>query len=83
MAIGKHTRGNGRGVESVIIDEGFGSLDKAGRDDMILELSQLSQVLSRVIVVSHQEEIASAFSNRYCFELVDGSTQVSFMLSDE
>jgi DNA repair protein SbcC/Rad50 len=83
MAIGKHTRGTGRGVESVIIDEGFGSLDKAGRDDMILELSQLSQVLSRVIVVSHQEEIASAFSNRYCFELVDGSTQVSFMLSDE
>ena len=83
MAIGKHTRGNGRGVESVIIDEGFGSLDKAGRDDMILELSQLSQVLSRVIVVSHQEEIASAFSNRYSFELVDGSTQVSFMLSDE
>jgi hypothetical protein len=40
-------------------------------------------VLSRVIIVSHQEEIANAFSNRYSFELVDGSTQVSFMLSDE
>jgi DNA repair protein SbcC/Rad50 len=67
MAIGKHIRGNGSAVESVIIDEGFGSLDKAGRDDMILELSQLSQELSRVIVVSHQEEIANAFSNRYGF----------------
>jgi hypothetical protein len=31
-------------LESVIIDEGFGGLDKAGRDDMIQELRALVQV---------------------------------------
>ncbi|HEU4703579.1 MAG TPA: SbcC/MukB-like Walker B domain-containing protein, partial [Conexibacter sp.] len=43
-------------IESLIIDEGFGSLDETGRDEMIDELQRLAQLLKRVIVVSHQGE---------------------------
>lgn len=79
LAIGRYTSHEARHVESVIIDEGFGSLDKAGSDDMIQELNALRQQLSRIILVSHQDEFANAFSNRYSFKLVDGASYVSLM----
>jgi DNA repair protein SbcC/Rad50 len=79
LAIGRRTSHEARHIESVIIDEGFGSLDKAGRDDMIQELSALGQQLSRIILVSHQEEFAHAFPNRYSFKLVDGTSHVTLM----
>lgn len=54
-AIGKYASGHSA-IESLIIDEGFGSLDETGRDEMIDELQRLAQLLKRVIVVSHQLE---------------------------
>jgi len=35
--------------------------------------------LSRIILVSHQEEFASAFPNRYSLKLVEGASHVSLM----
>ncbi|HEX7292200.1 MAG TPA: SMC family ATPase [Conexibacter sp.] len=61
-AIGSYASGR-PAIESLIIDEGFGSLDEAGRDEMIDELQRLAQLLKRVIVVSHQSE----FHNRARF----------------
>jgi len=43
LAIGRYTSREARRIESVIIDEGFGSLDKSGRDDMIQELNSLRE----------------------------------------
>ncbi|HEX8464178.1 MAG TPA: SMC family ATPase [Abditibacterium sp.] len=70
LGIGRFaTRGQGHSrLESVIIDEGFGSLDKVGRGEMIDELKALGEELKRVILVSHQEEFADAFSHRYLIE---------------
>lgn len=49
--------GHGAGsIRSLIIDEGFGSLDTQGRQEMIDELHNLSQLMERVIVVSHQDD---------------------------
>lgn len=79
LAIGRYTSREARRIESVIIDEGFGSLDKAGRDDMIQELSTLSEQLERIILVSHQDEFANAFPDRYSFKLVKGASHVSLM----
>ncbi len=79
MAIGRYMSRDGRHPESVIIDEGFGGLDKAGRDDMIQELRALGEHVARIILVSHQEEFANAFPNRYRFKLVDGSSRVTLM----
>ncbi|HEU5376631.1 MAG TPA: SMC family ATPase [Ktedonobacteraceae bacterium] len=84
LAIGRYTRQEIRPIKSVIIDEGFGSLDKTGRDDMIRELTALGQELEleRIILVSHQDEFAAAFPNRYSFSLVDNASHVKLFSED-
>lgn len=61
LAIGKYIRRESRRVESVIIDEGFISLDKTGWEDTIQELRPLQEFLERIILVSHQEEFYKPF----------------------
>ena len=74
LGIGQYACGQSQGgIKSVIIDEGFGSLDKEGRDQMITELQNLGKVLERIIVVSHQEEFQTAFANRWHI-FVEGDT---------
>lgn len=82
LAIGQYVGNNTRNIESVIIDEGFGSLDKNGRDDMIEELNELKQRLKRIILVSHQEEFFNEFNNGYKVELIEGASQVSLLEFD-
>lgn len=48
------------GMRSIVIDEGFGSLDLEGQRLIIEELKALAEHMDRVIVVSHLE----AFTNR-------------------
>jgi DNA repair exonuclease SbcCD ATPase subunit len=77
LGIGQYASHGARRIESVIIDEGFGSLDKQGCADMIAELQRLKGVLGRIILVSHQEEVADAFpNNKYLVELSDGTSRV-------
>ena len=77
LAIGQYASRQFRPIESVIIDEGFGCLDRAGRTVMIQELQNLRGHLKCIILVSHQEEFADAFSDGYRFELTDGATKVT------
>jgi exonuclease SbcC len=77
LGIGQYASRQHRPIESVIIDEGFGCLDRAGRQTMIQELHNLRGHLSRILLVSHQEEFAEAFDNGYRFELVDNATKVT------
>lgn len=80
LGIGQYASHGAQRIESVIIDEGFGSLDKQGCGEMIAELQRLKDVLGRIILVSHQEEVADAFpSNKYLVELVDGTSRVSLV----
>jgi DNA repair exonuclease SbcCD ATPase subunit len=58
----------------VIIDEGFGCLDRQGRQVMIQELHNLKGHLRCILLVSHQEEMAEAFPDGYRFELREGTT---------
>lgn len=77
LGIGQYAGRRHRPIESVIIDEGFGCLDRVGRQAVIQEMQNLRGHLKCVILVSHQEEFAEAFSHGYHFELEDGATQVS------
>ena len=76
LGIGAHANRNGQRIQSVIIDEGFGSLDKDGRASMIEQVRALSGQLDCVILVSHQEEFSDAFEDRYELFLEKGATQV-------
>ncbi|MDB5308967.1 MAG: sbcC [Gemmataceae bacterium] len=77
LGIGQYASKQHRPIESVIIDEGFGCLDRAGRQVMIQELQNLRGHLHCILLVSHQEEFADAFPDGYRFELTDGATRVS------
>ena len=77
LGIGQYASRLFRPIESVIIDEGFGCLDRANRQVMIQELQNLRGHLKSILLVSHQEEFADAFPDGYKFELVNGSTRVS------
>jgi DNA repair exonuclease SbcCD ATPase subunit len=76
LAIGQYASRQHRPIQSVIIDEGFGCLDPANSQLMIQELHNLQGELARIVLVSHQEEFASAFPHRYCFRLENGGTRV-------
>ncbi|HEV3385795.1 MAG TPA: SMC family ATPase, partial [Gemmata sp.] len=76
LGIGQYASKQHRPIESVIIDEGFGCLDRTGRQVMIQELQNLRGHLNCILLVSHQEEFADAFPDGYRFELQDGSTRV-------
>jgi exonuclease SbcC len=51
-------------------------------DDMIQELNTLGQQLKCIILVSHQDDFATAFPNRYSFKLVDKASFVT-LVGDE
>jgi DNA repair exonuclease SbcCD ATPase subunit len=76
LGIGQYASRQHRPIESVIIDEGFGCLDRNGRQVMIQELQNLRTHLRCILLVSHQDEFAEAFNDGYRFELTDGTTQV-------
>ena len=54
-------------------------LDEAGRRELVDELQNLTGLLDRIILVTHQEEIARAFPNGYQIRLEDESSKVSLI----
>jgi DNA repair exonuclease SbcCD ATPase subunit len=76
LAVGRFASGRARPLEAVIIDEGFGSLDKDGLRAMADELKRLqrSQSLKRVILVSHQDEFTDQFPVGYRLSPAEGGT---------
>ena len=76
VAIGHYLGQEANRVQSVIIDEGFGSLDRDGLETMKQELRRLAGELPRIVLVTHQEEIAQAFPRGYAIRLVDGVSVV-------
>jgi DNA repair exonuclease SbcCD ATPase subunit len=71
LAVGRYASRHAAPLEAVIIDEGFGCLDRDGRDGMITELQRLQRpgdlptLLKRIILVSHHEDFADAFPVGY------------------
>jgi DNA repair exonuclease SbcCD ATPase subunit len=77
LGIGQYASRQYRPIESIIIDEGFGCLDRDNRAAMIEELKRLQGSLRCILLVSHQEEFAEAFPDGYHFEMEGGATKVS------
>jgi DNA repair exonuclease SbcCD ATPase subunit len=67
IAIGQSVLGE-RYVDTLVIDEGFGSLDESNRDLMAKEMGHLSEEVlrgGRVIIVSHLDDVRGDFACRY------------------
>jgi hypothetical protein len=67
-------------LQSIIIDEAFANLDRDGRMAMIEVIrdgSIANDILRRIIVVSHHEDVAAAFPVGYRLENHGGVTRVT------
>jgi exonuclease SbcC len=68
------------GMRSIVIDEGFGSLDIDSQRQMVDELKQLAQHMDKVIVVSHLEAFndPANFADRLIVQrTADGASMIS------
>lgn len=54
----------GTQLQTLIVDEGFGALDDAGRDQMVQALHAVRDNFRCVLVVTHIEELKDAFQTR-------------------
>ena len=84
VGIGQSIAG-GRSTDTLLRDEGFGSLDEDNRGLMVEELRRLSEEVlqgGRVIVISHQEAVCDVFAPRCVVpQDADGRAQVAIFKS--
>jgi DNA repair exonuclease SbcCD ATPase subunit len=60
-----------RAVDTLVIDDGFGALDKNNRSLMIQERHRLNTEAlqeGRIIIGLHQEDVCESFPNRHRLE---------------
>ncbi len=65
----------GARLQTLVVDEGFGSQDAQGRQHLIEAINQVQHDFAKVLVISHIDELKEAFPNRIEVEKTDrGST---------
>jgi exonuclease SbcC len=65
----------GARLQTLVVDEGFGSQDTQGRQHLIEAINQVKPDFAKVLVISHIDELKEAFPNRIEVEKTDrGST---------
>ena len=65
----------GARLQTLVIDEGFGSQDAQGRQRLIEAINQVAQDFSKILVITHIDELKDAFPNRIEVEKTpEGST---------
>ncbi|NJD59585.1 MAG: SMC family ATPase [Anaerolineae bacterium] len=65
----------GARLQTLVIDEGFGSQDALGRQHLIEAINMVRQDFAKVLVISHLDELKEAFPNRIEVEKTErGST---------
>ncbi len=54
----------GARLQTLVIDEGFGSQDTLGRQRMVEAINMVRQEFSKILVITHIDELKDAFPNR-------------------
>jgi exonuclease SbcC len=54
----------GARLQTLVVDEGFGSQDAQGRQHLLEAINLIKQDFAKVLVISHIEELKEAFPNR-------------------
>ncbi len=67
----------GARLQTLVIDEGFGSQDAEGRQRLIEAINFVKDEFSKIIVITHLEELKDAFSARIEVTKEPGGSQVS------
>ncbi len=72
----------GASLQTLIIDEGFGSQDAKGREKLIECLNAIKDDFKRIIVITHIDELKDAFANRIEVTKTPSGSQVLVMEGD-
>jgi exonuclease SbcC len=57
-------RRTGARLQTLVIDEGFGSQDAQGRQRLIEAINQVKGDFAKILIITHLEELKEAFPNR-------------------
>ena len=69
----------GAKLQTLVIDEGFGSQDEIGRQRLIEAINLIREDFKKILVITHVEEIQEAFSTQLLVEKTPRGSQVSVL----
>jgi len=69
----------GARLQTLVIDEGFGSQDADGRQRLIEAINQVSPDFAKILVITHLDELKDAFQSRIEVSKTDGSSRVEVL----
>ena len=69
----------GARLQTLVIDEGFGSQDALGRQRLIEAINLVEDDFEKILVITHVEEIKEAFSTRILVEKTTHGSQISLV----
>jgi exonuclease SbcC len=67
---------SGARLQTLVIDEGFGSQDTQGRQRLIEAINLVRNDFAKILVITHIDELKDAFPSRIEVEKQDGGSQV-------
>jgi exonuclease SbcC len=66
----------GARLQTLVIDEGFGSQDAQGRQRLIEAINTVRPDFAKILVITHLDELKDAFPTRIEIEKMDGGSKV-------
>ncbi len=69
----------GARLQTLIIDEGFGSQDAQGRQRLVEAINQIKGDFAKILVITHLESLKDAFPTQIMVEKGEGGSVVSVM----
>lgn len=69
----------GARLQTLVVDEGFGSQDALGRQRLIEAINLVKDDFKKILVITHVDEIKEAFSTRLVVEKTPGGSQVTLV----
>ncbi len=71
---------SGARLQTLVIDEGFGSQDNAGRDRLVETINVVKKDFSKILIITHLEELKDAFPGRIEVEKTSTGSQAEVMV---
>lgn len=65
---------SGRPLETLIIDEGFGTQDASGRERLVEAINSVSAEFRTILVITHIQELRDLFPIQIAFQRVNGAS---------
>ncbi|HZY41178.1 MAG TPA: SbcC/MukB-like Walker B domain-containing protein, partial [Anaerolineae bacterium] len=69
----------GAQLQTLVIDEGFGALDSAGRDRLVEAINVIQDDFQRILVITHLDELKDAFPVRIEVTKTSEGSQISIV----